>query len=128
MTIIDSLGELPRTKRHGSTLHHPGGNPGANLQSTSQRCHPILVAFVWELTRETIYLPLGCLQGGGLRVIKQKKKIWGASCHASDHRGTLAHLFITLTTLEATQRHIHFFLSTPIQMPPESGGICGRLT
>jgi hypothetical protein len=24
----------------------------------------ILVAFVWELTKETIDLPLGCLQGG----------------------------------------------------------------
>jgi len=43
---------------------HPGGNPGANLKSISHRCHPILVAFVWELTKETIYLPLGCLRGG----------------------------------------------------------------
>ena len=31
---------------------------------TPNRCHPILVAFVWELTKETIDLPLGCLQGG----------------------------------------------------------------
>jgi len=31
--------------------HHPGGNPGANLKSISLRCHPILVAFVWELTK-----------------------------------------------------------------------------
>ena len=38
---------------------HPGGNPGANLKSTSHRCHPILVAFVWQLTKETINLPLG---------------------------------------------------------------------
>ena len=43
---------------------HPGGNPGANLKSISHRCHPILVAFVCELTKETIDLPLGCLQGG----------------------------------------------------------------
>ena len=43
---------------------HPGGNPGANLKSISHRCHPILVAFVWELTIETTILPLGCLQGG----------------------------------------------------------------
>jgi len=42
----------------------PGGNPGANIKSISHRCHPILVAFVWELTKETIYLPMGCLQGG----------------------------------------------------------------
>ena len=43
---------------------HPGGNPGANLKSISHRCHPVLVAFVWELTKETIDLPRGCLQGG----------------------------------------------------------------
>jgi len=29
---------------------HPGDNPGANLKSISHRCHPILVAFEWELT------------------------------------------------------------------------------
>jgi len=46
-------------------LHpHPGGNPWANLKSISHTYHPILVAFVWELTKETIHLPLGCLQGG----------------------------------------------------------------
>jgi len=43
---------------------HPGGNPGANLKSISHRCHPMMVACVWELTEETIDLPLGCLQGG----------------------------------------------------------------
>ena len=36
----------------------------ANLKSISHTCHPILVAFVWELAKETIDLPLGCLQGG----------------------------------------------------------------
>ena len=29
---------------------HPGGNPGANLKYISPICHPILVAFVRELT------------------------------------------------------------------------------
>jgi len=48
----------------GSLQVHPGGNSGANLKLISHRCHPILVAFLWELTQETIYLPLGCLQGG----------------------------------------------------------------
>ena len=38
-------------------------HPVANLKSISHRCHPILVAFVWELTKATINLPLGCLQG-----------------------------------------------------------------
>jgi len=45
-------------------VSHPGGNPGANLKSISHICHPILVAFVWESTEETIDLHLGCLQGG----------------------------------------------------------------
>ena len=49
---------------HSSAEGHPGGNPGANLKSMSHRCHPILVALVWELTKETIVLPLGCRQGG----------------------------------------------------------------
>ena len=37
---------------------------GQIFKSISHKCHPILVAFVWELTKETIYLPLGCLQSG----------------------------------------------------------------
>ena len=52
----------------GESLHlgssHPGGNPVANLKSISHRCYLFEVAFVWELTEETIDLPLGCLQGG----------------------------------------------------------------
>jgi len=40
---------------------HPGGNPGENLKSISHRCYLREVAFEWELT---LYLPLGCLQGG----------------------------------------------------------------
>ena len=44
-------------------LPHPGGNPGANLESISHRCYLREVAFEWDLTKETIYLPLGCLQG-----------------------------------------------------------------
>ena len=42
---------------------HPGGDPGANLKSISHRCHPILVAFIWELTKENLDLPLGRLHG-----------------------------------------------------------------
>jgi hypothetical protein len=42
---------------------HPGGNPGATLQSSSHRCFLFEVAFVWELTEEIIVLPLGCLLG-----------------------------------------------------------------
>ena len=64
---------------------HPGVELRANLKSishrchlfevnlpqmppltdaTSHRCHLFEVAFVWELTKETIHLPLVCLQGG----------------------------------------------------------------
>ena len=43
---------------------HPVCNPGANFKSSSHRCYLRGVAFEWELTTETIYLPLGCLQGG----------------------------------------------------------------
>ena len=43
---------------------HPGGNSGANLKSISHMCYLREVAFEWELTKETINLPLGCLQGG----------------------------------------------------------------
>jgi len=46
---------------------HPGGNPEANLESITHRCYLFEVAFVWELTKETIHLPLGCLQGGVAR-------------------------------------------------------------
>ena len=44
----------------------PEGNPGANLKSISHRCYLREVAFEWKLAEETIYLPLGCLQGGPL--------------------------------------------------------------
>ena len=44
-------------------VHHVG-NPGANLESIFHRCYLREVAFECELTKETIYLPLGCLQGG----------------------------------------------------------------
>ena len=44
--------------------NHPGVDLRANLESISHRCHLFGVEFVWELTKETIHLPLGCLQGG----------------------------------------------------------------
>jgi len=43
--------------------HHPGGNLGANLKSILHSCYMLEVAFEWELTKGTIFLPLGCLQG-----------------------------------------------------------------
>ena len=51
---------------HPSILQsiHPGIELRANLKSISNRCHIFEVVFAWELTKETIHLPLGCLQGG----------------------------------------------------------------
>ena len=43
-----------------------GGAPGANLKSISHRCNLREVAYEWELNKETIYLPLGSLQGDDL--------------------------------------------------------------
>ena len=45
-------------------VHHLGDSSGANLESISHRCYLFEVAFVRKLTKETIVLPLGCLQGG----------------------------------------------------------------
>ena len=59
-----SLGRGSAHINENRILHHPGGNPGANLKSISHRCHLFEAAFVWELTKETIVMPLGCLQGG----------------------------------------------------------------
>jgi len=42
----------------------PRPNPGANLKTISHRCYLFEVAFVWDLTKKPIDLPLGCLQGG----------------------------------------------------------------
>jgi len=59
---------MPEVKYHRGThparLTHLEGNPGANRKSISHRCYLREVAFVWRLTTETMYLPLGCHQGG----------------------------------------------------------------
>jgi len=47
-----------------SRRDHPGVELRANLKSISHRCHLFEVAIVWELTKETIVMPMGCLQGG----------------------------------------------------------------
>ena len=54
---------------------HPGVELRANLKSISQKCHFFEAAFKWELTKETIYLPLGRLQGGRVYL----KRSWGAA-------------------------------------------------
>ena len=42
----------------------PWSRVEGNLQSISHRCYLFEVAFVLELTKGTIHLPLTCLQGG----------------------------------------------------------------
>jgi len=49
-----------------------GGNPGANLKSISHGCYLREVAFEWELTDETIHLPLCRLQDGSLFDLSDK--------------------------------------------------------
>ena len=51
----------------GPCPFHPGVEFRANLKSISHRCHLFEVSFVWKLTKETIHLPPGCLQGGSAR-------------------------------------------------------------
>ena len=64
---------------------HPRGNPGANLNSISNRCHLFEVEFVQELTKESIHLPLGCLQGGfSCSVITTGSVSFGVPLPASD--------------------------------------------
>ena len=43
---------------------HPGGILGINVRSIFHGCYLFELAVVLELTKETIYLSLGCLQGG----------------------------------------------------------------
>ena len=43
---------------------HPVVELRANLKLISHRCRLFGMAFVWALFKETIHLPLGCLQGG----------------------------------------------------------------
>ena len=49
---------------HIHSTVHPGGISGANLKSIPHRCYLREVAFVWKVTEETSYSPLGCLKGG----------------------------------------------------------------
>ena len=47
-------------------LLHPGVELRASFKSISYRCHLFEEAFVWKLTKETIHLPLGCIQSAFL--------------------------------------------------------------
>ena len=78
-------------QKTSSLLSHPGGNPGENRKSNFNRCHPILVACVWVLTKETIYLPLGCLQGGLARVCSSFSRLSSGRCTQACQGAPQAH-------------------------------------
>jgi hypothetical protein len=50
-----------RGHRNEATLR---ATQGQIFKSISHRCYLFEVAFAWELTSETIVLPVGCIQGG----------------------------------------------------------------
>ena len=83
---------------------HPGGYPGANLGSISNRCHPILVAFAWELREETINLPLDCLQGGESR----------SECL---HPVIYSSLIVCISSIVVSIRSRSSFISSPVWTP-----------
>ena len=49
-----------RASRSWGSYSHPGVEMRAKRQSIFHRCHLFEVAFVWELTEETIHLPRCC--------------------------------------------------------------------
>ena len=86
-----------------ATRRHPGGNPGANLESISLRCYLREVAFEWELTKEAIYLPLGCLQGGVLlRRASQAAPV--RPCTLQPKRSTLHRKHLSYAKLQRVRR------------------------
>ena len=58
-------------------LSPPGGKPWANLEFISHLCCLFEDVFVWRLTKETMHLPLGCLQGG----------VNSSTIYVYDHKG-----------------------------------------
>ena len=90
---------------------YPGGNPGANLESISHRCHPILVACAWGLTKETINLPLGSLQDG-------------FSAERSSRFPSLPSFQLLLVHPSPWMQPRGKSQVNLPQMPPDPGGIC----
>ena len=64
LTFTHSLTHALQLPTRRARYSHSGVDLRANLKSISHRYHLFVVAFVWQLTNETICLPLGCLQGG----------------------------------------------------------------
>ena len=49
------------------------------FKSSSHRCYLFEVAFLWELTEETIDLPLDCLQGGIHQSMRRRREVVGGA-------------------------------------------------
>ena len=75
--IIETFDDpLAADLRDSYPTSHPGGvELRANLKSISHRCYLFEVAFEWELTKETIDLPLGCLQGGTCESVTRRPTV-----------------------------------------------------
>ena len=66
------------------SVSHPGGNPGAkvNLPQMPPR------RFAWELTKEMIVLPLGCLQGGSALPGLRNESRWAEARSKGNDKNT----------------------------------------
>ena len=73
----------------------------ANVNSISHRCHLSGVAFAWELTKETIHLPLGWMPGAAPRACGSSRSNPPTSAPPSG----------TKSTLQATQGQMDGFYS-----------------
>ena len=62
--VRESTQTVVRLQVSPKSLYLAGVGLRANIESISHRCHIFEVAFVWELTEETMHFPLGCLRGG----------------------------------------------------------------
>ena len=88
-------------------------NPGANFKSISHRCYLREVAFERELTKETIYLPLGCLLRSACRVPPALSSARGPTHPGVELRANFKsishryHLFEMAFVWELTEKIIH---------------------
>ena len=64
---LPTYAQLLAAFREHRSVSHPGVELRTNFRSISHRCHFFEEAFAWELTKGTIHLTLGCLQGGSGR-------------------------------------------------------------
>ena len=76
-----------RTQRKERSSTPPWRHTGANLKLITHRCYLREVAFEWELTEETLYLPLGFLQGGCINAFPAAQRAGRAELQRRSPRG-----------------------------------------